>query len=236
MSDSYPPLTPEVKKFLDNHPRTMLVSLGGTVYLSKKNNGILLQSFIEVIEKGLIDGVIWGLSNVRTNEIPETLTLSNGKEVNTIDIINNKHPNIQILSYAPQFSILEHENCKLFLSHGGINSIHEALYNGKPLLVMPIAFDQFGNADKIKDFVGVGLTLDRTKLNVKEILLKIQLLLSDEKFKINSKRMKILARINSKRKYRAVDLIEYVIQAHELKENLKNQTRQIVIILIIVMR
>src|SRR6185369_6962078 len=61
---------------------------------------------------------------------------------------------------------------------------------------------------------------DKLNLDVEEILTKIQRLLSEKKFKINGERMKSLARINSKRKYRAADLIEYVIQAHELKEEL----------------
>ena len=209
MSDVYTPLASETKEFLEKHPRTMFVAFGTWVSTSNKNNGILLQSFIEAIENDMLDGVIWGLSKTQSDEIPEKITLSNGKEFNTIDIINNKHPNIQILSYAPQFSILAHENCRVFLSHGGTSSSNEALYNGKPILVMPIAFDQYGNAEKLDEFSGVALTLDKANLNVKEILTKIQRLLSEENFKINSEKMKILARINGKRKYGAADLIEY---------------------------
>ncbi|CAH1763736.1 14266_t:CDS:2 [Entrophospora sp. SA101] len=223
LSDNYPPLTPEVKTFLDNHPRTMFISLGTFVYTTKKNIGILLQSFIEATENGVIDGVIWGLATVGVEEIPETITLSNGKELNTMYIINNQHPNIQILSFAPQFSILAHENCKLFLSHAGAGSSHEAMYNGKPMLVMPIALDQHGNAERLENMAGVSLTLSKTKLNVKEILIKIRRLLSEEKFKINSERMKSLTRINSKRKHRAADLIEHVIKSNELKEKLITQ-------------
>ncbi|CAJ0757011.1 11695_t:CDS:2, partial [Entrophospora sp. SA101] len=220
MSDSYPPLSPETKKFLDNHPRTMLVAFGTQFYVSERNNGILLQSFIEAIENNVLDGVIWGLSNIILEEIPKTITLSNGKEFDTIDIINNKHPNIHILSFAPQFSILAHENCKVFLSHTGASSANEALYNGKPILALPIALDQHGNAEKLEKFAGVALTLDKMTLNVEEILIKLQRLLREEKFKINGEKMKFLARINSKRKHRAADLIEYTIQAHESKEKL----------------
>ena len=217
MSDDYSPLASETKEFLEKHPRTMFVAFGTMWCASKKNNGIFLQSFIEAIENDMLDGVIWGLSKAKVDEIPKKITLSNGKELDTFDIINNKHPNIQILSYAPQFSILAHENCRLFLSHGGTSSSNEALYNGKPILVMPIAFDQYGNAEKLEEFAGVALTLDKTNLKVEEILTKIRRLLSEEKFKINSEKMRFLARINSKRKYRAADLIEYVIRSYELK-------------------
>ncbi|CAJ0639404.1 16223_t:CDS:2 [Entrophospora sp. SA101] len=222
MSDTYPPLAPETEKFLKEHPRTMFVALGTVVLTSKKTNGILLQSFLEAVENNVVDGVIWGLSKVKVDSIPETITLSSGKVFNTTDIINNKHPNIQILSFAPQFSILAHDNCKVFLSHVGQSSSNEAMYNGKPILALPIAFDQYGNAEKLKTFAGTALTLDKIDLTVEEVLIKIQRLLTEEKFKINAEKMKLLARINSKGKYKAADLIEFAIHSNELNQKLNS--------------
>lgn len=224
MSDSYPPLTPETKIFLDSHPRTMYIALGTIVATPKRINGILLQSLLEAVENNVIDGVIWGLSKVKVDTIPETITISNGKMFNTADIINNKHPHIQILSFAPQFSILAHDNCKLFLSHVGASSSNEALYHGKPVLALPIASDQFGNAKKLEEQARVALTLDKMDLTVEEILTKMKRLLTEEEFKINSEQMKLLARINSKGKYRAADLIEFVIRSNELNQKISSLT------------
>ncbi|RIA88268.1 hypothetical protein C1645_877519 [Glomus cerebriforme] len=39
----------------------------------------------------------------------------------------------------------------------------------------------------------------------------------------NSKKLEVLAKINSKRKYRAVDLIEYVLYNHNIIDNVENE-------------
>jgi MGT family glycosyltransferase len=43
--------------------------------------------------------------------------------------------NFIICDYVPQFEILQ--RAALFISHGGVNSIHQALYHGVPLLIVP---------------------------------------------------------------------------------------------------
>ena len=47
----------------------------------------------------------------------------------------------------------------LFLSHGGNNSINEALAAGKPIIVLPIGGEQGDNASRIK-YLGVGRQVD----------------------------------------------------------------------------
>ncbi|KAH8343686.1 hypothetical protein KR059_004435, partial [Drosophila kikkawai] len=53
--------------------------------------------------------------------------------------------NVYLAKLLPQQSILAHPNVKLFISHGGMLSTIEAAYYGKPVLGMPIFFDQFRN-------------------------------------------------------------------------------------------
>ncbi|GBC19296.2 glycosyltransferase family 1 protein [Rhizophagus irregularis DAOM 181602=DAOM 197198] len=85
--------------------------------------------------------------------------------------------------------------------------------------VLPFAGDQMGNAQKLKS-AGIALSINKNALDVKDILNKIDFLLNDEHIKKNSKRMKYLARINSNRKYRAADLIEYMLYSSGLNEYL----------------
>ncbi|PKC59559.1 UDP-Glycosyltransferase/glycogen phosphorylase [Rhizophagus irregularis] len=92
----------------------------------------------------------------------------------------------------------------------GTISCHESLYTGTPMLVFPFAYDQAGNAEKLK-LNGVGLILSKLNLDVNDVISKIDLLLKDENVKKNVKRLKFLSMINSKRKYRAADLIEYTL-------------------------
>ena len=67
-----------------------------------------------------------------------------------------------------------------------------------------------GSAEKLK-LAGVALTLNKLNLDVDDIVSKMDILLKDENVKKNVKRMQVLAKINSKRKYRAADSIEYVL-------------------------
>ncbi|GBC04110.1 hypothetical protein RclHR1_05510011 [Rhizophagus clarus] len=135
----------------------------------------------------------------------------------TLPLLNNKHPHIHIAKFAPQFAVLNHVNTKLFFSHGGAGSAHESLYTGTPMLVLPFGGDQMGNAQKLKS-AGVVLTLDKLSLGVNDILNKMSMLLKDKKIKKNLKRLEVSTKINSKRKYKAADLIEYILHSSGLEE------------------
>jgi UDP:flavonoid glycosyltransferase YjiC (YdhE family) len=45
-------------------------------------------------------------------------------------------PHVYHYDWIPQLEILSHRNVVLFVSHGGINGVMEALYHGKPVLGM----------------------------------------------------------------------------------------------------
>ena len=54
--------------------------------------------------------------------------------------------NIRVQQWLPQQDLLGHPAVKLFLSHGGIHSMYESLWHGTPMVLMPIATDQFDNS------------------------------------------------------------------------------------------
>jgi UDP-N-acetylglucosamine transferase subunit ALG13 len=60
-----------------------------------------------------------------------------------------------------------------FISHGGANSITEASYVGKPLIVLPLFGDQNRNALMIEER-GMGLQLDKTDLTKEKIVAAIR--------------------------------------------------------------
>ncbi|MBT9544257.1 MAG: glycosyl transferase [Candidatus Sericytochromatia bacterium] len=65
-------------------------------------------------------------------------------------------PNFKLASAVPQLEILQMAD--LFISHGGLNSIHESLYYGVPLLMIPHQFEQLLNARCVAQ-KGAGLIL-----------------------------------------------------------------------------
>lgn len=62
-------------------------------------------------------------------------------------------PNIYAYSFVPQLEVLSHAD--LFITHGGMNSINEAIYFGVPMLVMPVINDQPINAAQVER-LGIG--------------------------------------------------------------------------------
>lgn len=61
------------------------------------------------------------------------------------------------------FYIPEHKNVKLFISHGGISGIYEAVDSGVPVLGIPLFFDQSHNIANIVHW-GAGVVLDHKTL------------------------------------------------------------------------
>ncbi|GBC04112.1 hypothetical protein RclHR1_05510013, partial [Rhizophagus clarus] len=213
----YPPLTPELSDFINSRKRVLYVAFGTRYFTTTENNNKILQSLVEAINKKMVDGVIWPLVMTSKDSFYSTLNLTDGTQIQTLPILNNEHPHIHIIKFAPQFAILNHTNTKLFLNHAGAGSIHESLYTGTPMLTLPFGGDQMGNAQKLKS-AGVALTLNKLYLDVNDILNKMSILLEDDKVKKNLKRLEVLTKINSKRKYRAADLIEYILHSSGLEE------------------
>ncbi|RIB26599.1 Glycosyltransferase Family 1 protein [Gigaspora rosea] len=206
LPDTFPGLTPVLDSFLVDHPRTIYFALGTNAIISSQNVIIILNAFIKLIDQNVIDGVIW--STVRT-DISESIEYANSS-VSISTILNKQHPNIHISKFSPQLAILYHENTKLFLSHGGAGSSHESMYTGTPMLVLPIMGDQPRNAEMLES-AGMVLKLSKNDLKVDDIVSKVERLLNEESFKNNAERVQFLAKVNSKRKYRAADLMEIVL-------------------------
>ncbi|MEO1637397.1 MAG: glycosyltransferase [Cyanobacteria bacterium J06631_9] len=70
-------------------------------------------------------------------------------------------PNIRIDSWGPPLlAVLRHANVRAFVSHCGINSVHESMASGTPIIGIPMLADQLDMAIRVKD-AGVGLFVDK---------------------------------------------------------------------------
>ncbi|XP_053359522.1 UDP-glucuronosyltransferase 2B20-like [Clarias gariepinus] len=87
--------------------------------------------------------------------------------------------NTLILDWIPQNDLLGHPKTKLFITHGGTNSIYEAIYHGVPMLAIPLILDQFENMVRLKA-KGIAKVLELTDLNINTLTESIKNLL-DEK-------------------------------------------------------
>ena len=111
--------------------------------------------------------------------------------------------NVHLESWYPQPAVIPEVD--LVIHHGGNNSFNEALYFGKPALIMPYCWDGLDNAARITD-TGYGADLPRYKWTNRELARTIERLLGDRKV---HRRLAILSRHMQKAKGtdKAADLI-----------------------------
>ena len=75
-------------------------------------------------------------------------------------------PNFLVRSFVPQLELLQ--RAALLITHGGMNSVSEALYYGVPLLIIPQAADQNLVGQRIAQ-LGAGKTLRRTRVTARKL-------------------------------------------------------------------
>ena len=87
-------------------------------------------------------------------------------------------PNMVGEEFLPQTSVLPQVD--LIITHGGNNTITEGLHFGKPMIVLPLFWDQYDNAQRI-DETGFGRRLDTYRHEPKELHAAIDDLLADQR-------------------------------------------------------
>lgn len=91
-------------------------------------------------------------------------------------------PNIRVESWGPPLlAVLQHPNVRAFVSHCGINSVHESMASGTPIVGIPMLADQFDMAMRVKD-AGVGLFVDKLSFSPDELRSAIKQVISDPTF------------------------------------------------------
>ncbi|XP_065354386.1 UDP-glycosyltransferase UGT5-like [Calliphora vicina] len=132
-----------------------------------------------------------------------------------------KPKNVFISSWFPQPDVLAHPRVKLFISHGGLLSTSESVYHGKPMLGLPVFYDQQMNI-RIGIQAGFALGLDFHTLPREEFKSSILEMMNNQKY-INS--AKTISNIYHDQPMKPLDLAiywtEYVLR-HKGAVHLKN--------------
>jgi MGT family glycosyltransferase len=112
---------------------------------------------------------------------PVNVIISTGK---TFDAqkLKNIPSNVQIYPSVPQIEVLRMAD--VFVTHGGMNSISEALVYGVPMIVIPFMTDQPVNAGQVET-LGLGKRVEYKSINSLALKESVLSVLSDEEIKAN---------------------------------------------------
>jgi MGT family glycosyltransferase len=123
----------------------------------------------------------------------------------------NCAPNVLIASYAPQVEVLK--RASLMISHGGVTGVKESAFMGVPMLLIPVYYDEFGNAARVV-YHGLGARLRLKEVSASELGRLIDTVLNDssysERAKLMSEKLRTLERESP-----GVAIIENIISHKE---------------------
>lgn len=97
----------------------------------------------------------------------------------TLDPAENPHPHVSLVDHIPQSLLLE--ACDLFVTHGGYNSVLEALRTGVPMVAVPFFGDGTHNAARCAAR-GVARVLPADDIGVEPLLAACQQVLGDPSY------------------------------------------------------
>ncbi|XP_031639883.1 UDP-glucuronosyltransferase 2B13-like [Contarinia nasturtii] len=156
------PLSQKTQDFLDQ-------AKDGAIYMSLGSN--VLFNKLPKHKKDAILNAFSAYPNMRI------LIKSDEKIV----IPSHKEADVTVESWFSQQSILAHHNLKIFITHGGLLSIIEAVYYGKPVIGISVFGDQHMNMQVVEN-KGYGLNIPIEKLNSENIKSAIGAIVQDTRY------------------------------------------------------
>jgi MGT family glycosyltransferase len=87
--------------------------------------------------------------------------------------------NVLVRAHVPQLEILQRASA--FVSHGGMNSVGESLFNGVPLVVIPQMSEQEIVSRRVEE-LGAGVVLDRDAVTPHALRTSVERILADRTF------------------------------------------------------
>jgi zeaxanthin glucosyltransferase len=94
--------------------------------------------------------------------------------------------NAVLVSHVPQIELLK--RCALMVGHGGFSSVKECIYMGVPMLLVPVYYDEPGNAARVV-YHKIGLRLQLEEVSAATLGTGIDRLLEDGEYRDNIRRM-----------------------------------------------
>ena len=120
--------------------------------------------------------------------------------------------NVKVMDWIPQNDILAHPKIRLFITHGGFNSLSESIYHAKPVIVFPVAFEQPNNAAVVVK-KGYGIRMYLSDFKPTDLIENIDKIFRDPSYTDNAQKASAIFKYKPDRPgVRASFLIDHVIK------------------------
>mgnify|MGYP003385551578 CR=1 FL=1 len=108
------------------------------------------------------------------------LTTINQEELSEMFPRRQSDSKIYFSSWAPQLAVLAHPAVRLFVTHGGANSVHESILYAVPMIVIPFFDDQRYNGPRLVELGLAVACLAKDGLTADQVVAAVTLALGDE--------------------------------------------------------
>ncbi|MEW9698052.1 macrolide family glycosyltransferase [Paenibacillus sp. SI8] len=118
-------------------------------------------------------------------DINARIIISVGSQID-LEEFSEIPPNVSLEKKVAQLEILKYTN--VFITHGGMNSVQEALVNGVPLLMIPQGADQPIVSKRVVEF-GAGICFEKDTITSDLLRSAVEKLLNDQSYSTNSRNL-----------------------------------------------
>lgn len=151
----------EYQPYAEDFPEEQYKFLGASVYDRKeqeidfkKANRPVIYISLGTVVKGAVSFFNKCIEAFRNEQVEVIISVGRNFPIHKLKEIPD---NIKVYDVVPQLSVLKQAD--VFVTHGGMNSISEALAHGVSMVVIPFIADQPTNARRIEE-LGLGKKLD----------------------------------------------------------------------------
>ncbi|WP_265442698.1 nucleotide disphospho-sugar-binding domain-containing protein [Acetivibrio straminisolvens] len=180
----------EYQPYAEDFPEEQYKFLGASVYDRKEQNIDFKKTNLPVIYislgtivKGAVSFFEKCIEAFRNEQVDVIMSVGKGFPIHKL---KNIPKNYRIYNEVPQLSVLKQAD--IFVTHGGMNSVSEALVHGVPMVVIPFMSEQPTNARRIEE-LGLGKKLDYSTINSESLKTTVLSVMKDEGILANVSRI-----------------------------------------------